>query len=154
MKELKHRGKTYHDIPSQHRSSKLPGRLDILADMEKIFQLAMAAGKLSVALKAKELIGKEMGLFLPPSQRAKIKLNELSDEELMEALEEAEQEKINVAEQQQTIVQENVLLQAKLDCQKELYAEKHLQRERENQEFEDKRRKAYGPPANAVMPQA
>jgi len=152
MKKLKHRGKTYHDIPAHNRSSKLPGRLDILANMEQIFQLAMATGKLSVALRAKELIGKEMGLFLPASQRAKIKLNELSDEELMEALDEAEQEKISVTEQQKTIVQENARIQAKLDSQKEFYAEKHLQRERENQEFEAKRRKVYGPPENAVTP--
>jgi hypothetical protein len=56
MKKLKHRGKIYHEIPVQNRSSKLPSRMDILADMEKIFQLAIAAGKLSVALRAKELI--------------------------------------------------------------------------------------------------
>jgi hypothetical protein len=154
MKKLKHRGKTYHDIPAQNRSSKLPSRLDILADMEQIFQLAMATGKLSVALRAKELIGKEMGLFLPASQRAKIKLNELSDEELMEALDEVEQEKVSVAEQQKMIVEENARLQAKLDSQKELYAEKHLQRERENQEFEEKRRKAYGSPEKTMLPQA
>lgn len=49
-----------------------PSRKQILDDMEKIFILALEMGKINVALRAKELIGKELGFFLPPSKRSKV----------------------------------------------------------------------------------
>jgi len=72
MKNLHNVSQTNHNRPQQNKCEDYPSRKQILNDMEKIFILAMEMGKINVALRAKELIGKELGFFLPPSKRPKV----------------------------------------------------------------------------------
>ncbi len=63
-----------------------------LEDLEKIFSLTMAQENFTIALKAKELIGRAQGLFSlkSPSKKDKITLDGLSDEELSQLVGEIE----------------------------------------------------------------
>ncbi|MBL0941854.1 MAG: hypothetical protein IBJ00_03880 [Alphaproteobacteria bacterium] len=72
MKNLHNSNRTNSPYSQQDDYQEYPSRKPILDDMEKIFILAMEMGKINVALRAKELIGKELGLFLPPSKRSKV----------------------------------------------------------------------------------
>ncbi|OJW50127.1 MAG: hypothetical protein BGO67_02015 [Alphaproteobacteria bacterium 41-28] len=54
---------------------------DILKDLESIYAMAMASENFSVALKAKELLGRQMGLFIP-KQKNQVSLSDLSEEDL------------------------------------------------------------------------
>lgn len=54
----------------------------ILDDLETLYTLALEKENFSVALKVKELLGKECGLFFPSAQRKPVSLKELSDEDL------------------------------------------------------------------------
>jgi hypothetical protein len=80
---------TTNPTPSitQNNVHDYPSCAQILKDMEKIFVLALEAGKFSVALRAKELIGKEMGLFLPPSKRPQVNMHHSNNGNLKETLE-------------------------------------------------------------------
>lgn len=65
----------------------------ILKDLEEIYTLAMDQGHLAVALKVKELLGREQGLFLKRKQldpTDKVSLAKLSDEDLCHLMEEIE----------------------------------------------------------------
>lgn len=54
----------------------------VIRDLERIYKIALKTGKLTIALKAKELIGKAFGLFkTPPSNKIPL-ISELSDEQL------------------------------------------------------------------------
>jgi len=58
---------------------------NILRDVDDLYQLALENGNFSVALKAKELLGREYGFFAPkppPSQKEKMDLNAISDEDI------------------------------------------------------------------------
>jgi len=57
----------------------------ILRDLENLYQLALEKENFSSALKAKELLGREYGLFAPKSptsQKEKMDLNNISDEDI------------------------------------------------------------------------
>lgn len=62
---------------------------DILKDIEGIYVAAMEKGNFSVALKAKELLGRECGLF-STSKKKPFSLTELSDDELNRLIQEIE----------------------------------------------------------------
>ncbi|MBY0502187.1 MAG: hypothetical protein K2P93_09370 [Alphaproteobacteria bacterium] len=65
----------------------------ILKDIEDIFEQALAKANFSVALKAKELLGREQGLFLtkrPPSKKETINLADLSEEDLLQLIQQLE----------------------------------------------------------------
>lgn len=58
---------------------------NILRDLEDIYQLALEKENFPSALKAKELLGREYGLFVPKStssQKQKMDLNNISDEDM------------------------------------------------------------------------
>ena len=59
---------------------------DTLNDLEDIYAMAMAKGNYTVALKAKELLGKEQGLFSSHKkaslQRDRISLADFSEEDI------------------------------------------------------------------------
>ena len=67
-------------------------RNDILQDLEDIYTLAMEKGNFAVALKAKELLGREQGLFSPksPALNKEVCLADLSDEDITRLIEEIE----------------------------------------------------------------
>jgi len=68
-------------------------KTEILKDLEEIYLQAMEKGNFAVALKAKELLGKELGLFiLTPAnaEKRKISLADLSDDELNSLIEDIE----------------------------------------------------------------
>lgn len=68
-------------------------KTEILKDLEEIYLQAMEKGNFSVALKAKELLGKELGLFGLSSangSKRKISLADLSDDELSSLIEDIE----------------------------------------------------------------
>jgi hypothetical protein len=57
----------------------------IFHDLDTIYDLALESGKLAVALKVKELMGKEYGLFSGKNKNARLKglaLDSLSTEDL------------------------------------------------------------------------
>jgi hypothetical protein len=65
----------------------------ILKDIENIFVLAMSKENLSVALKAKELLGREQGLFLTRRTSSKnnvTNLSSLSEEDLINLIQQLE----------------------------------------------------------------
>lgn len=65
----------------------------ILKDIQDIFVLAMSKENLSVALKAKELLGREQGLFLtrrPSSKNDVTNLSSLSEEDLINLIQQLE----------------------------------------------------------------
>lgn len=65
----------------------------IFQDLEEIYHLAIEKGHLAVALKVKELLGREQGLFIPKAsskKSGKISLSQLSDEDLSGLMKEIE----------------------------------------------------------------
>ncbi len=64
---------------------------DIIKDLESIYAMALASENYSVALKAKELLGRQFGLFTP-KQKDKISLVDLSEEDLERLIVEIERE--------------------------------------------------------------
>ena len=64
----------------------------ILKDLENLYALAMEKGNFTVALKAKELLGREQGLFSGASRKKKLSLENLSDEELEALIQELERQ--------------------------------------------------------------
>lgn len=66
---------------------------DILKDLESIYAMALASENYAVALKAKELLGRQFGLFTP-KQKDKISLADLSEEDLERLIGEIERELI------------------------------------------------------------
>lgn len=67
----------------------------ILRNLEDIYERALAKGNFSVALKAKELLGREFGLFSlkkPSSKKAKISLTHLSEDDIMHLIVEIKNE--------------------------------------------------------------
>jgi len=65
-------------------------RSHILKDLENLYALALEKGNFSVALKAKELLGREQGLFSGASHKKKLSLESLSDEDLDAFIQELE----------------------------------------------------------------
>ena len=63
----------------------------IINDLEEIYSLALAHENYSVALKAKELLGKTQGLF-SGQKKSMFSLSDLSDEELQELIQQIENE--------------------------------------------------------------
>jgi len=61
---------------------KHPSTSQILSDIETLYALALKKENFSTALKAKELIGREYGLFLPHTYRKKLSLKDFSDEDI------------------------------------------------------------------------
>lgn len=74
---MKHNGPSGGPHMKKH-----PSASQILDDIETLYTLALEKGNFSAALKAKELIGREYGLFLPHSYRKNLALKDFSDEEL------------------------------------------------------------------------
>jgi|JI6StandDraft_1071083.scaffolds.fasta_scaffold915601_1 hypothetical protein len=69
--------------------------LDILKDLEDIFTLAMSKGNFSVALKTRELLGRELGLFrskINSSKKEGLKLTDFSEEDLNRLVDKGEQQ--------------------------------------------------------------
>lgn len=65
----------------------------IVKDLEEIYHMALEKGNFAVALKAKELLGRELGLFgLKGSSipQNKVSLNDLSNEDILHLIEELE----------------------------------------------------------------
>ena len=67
-------------------------RENILGDLEWAFQMAIETGNMSAAIRAKELQGKEMGLFITSTtgKANQKKLKDLTKVELLELLKEVE----------------------------------------------------------------
>jgi hypothetical protein len=68
---------------------------DILQDLENIYTRALAKGNLAVALKVKELLGRECGLFSLKnrlSKKANVSLDTLSEEDVQRLISEIEQQ--------------------------------------------------------------
>lgn len=65
-----------------------PSAQDILKDLENLYVLAMEKGNFAAALKAKELLGRESGLF--SSRKTKVSLADLSDEDIERLIQEVE----------------------------------------------------------------
>jgi len=65
---------------------------DILNDLEYIYMQAMENGNLAVALKTKEILGREHGLFSQkkPPRKEEVTLEDLSDEDIKRLIEEIE----------------------------------------------------------------
>lgn len=66
---------------------------DILKDLEEIYLMALGKGNFSVALKTRELLGRERGLFNLKNSACKkktISLEDLSDEDITHLIEELE----------------------------------------------------------------
>ena len=71
----------------------LPSSVGILKDLEKIYLMALGKGNHSVALKVKELLGREVGLFTlknSATAKNKISLKDLSDEDIAQLIKELE----------------------------------------------------------------
>lgn len=69
--------------------------LDILNDLESIFNLAMSKGNFAIALKTRELLGRELGLFQSKtnsSKKEELKLTDFSEEDLNRLVDESEQQ--------------------------------------------------------------
>jgi hypothetical protein len=69
--------------------------LDILNDLENIFNLVMSKGNFAIALKTRELLGRELGLFQSKtnsSKKEELKLTDFSEEELNRLVDESEQQ--------------------------------------------------------------
>ncbi len=66
-------------------------RTSIIKDLELIYKMAIASESFAVALKAKELLGREFGLFAP-KKKPKISLANLSEEDLQRLIMEIEKE--------------------------------------------------------------
>ena len=69
--------------------------LDILNDLEDIFDLAMSKGNFAVALKTRELLGRELGLFQSKKisfKKESVKLTDFSEEELNHLVNESEKQ--------------------------------------------------------------
>ena len=64
----------------------------ILKDLENLYALAMEKGNFAVALKVKELLGREQGLFSGASRKKKLSLENFSDEELDVFIQELERQ--------------------------------------------------------------
>lgn len=65
----------------------------ILKDLEEIYFMALGKGNYSVALKTKELLGREAGLFSgkqSPLKKKLVSLNDLSDDDITNLIEELE----------------------------------------------------------------
>lgn len=72
--------------------------MDILKDLQEIYLMALDKGQYAVALKVKELLGREAGLFAPKNnivEKNKFSLESLSDETITRLIEELEA-KVNV----------------------------------------------------------
>lgn len=66
---------------------------EILKDLEDLYQLALEKENFPSALKAKELLGREYGLFFPKSssaQKEKMALSNISDDDIHHLIEELE----------------------------------------------------------------
>jgi len=66
---------------------------DILKDLEKIYLMALGKENFSVALKAKELLGRQLGFFAlknPMLKKNKLSLEHLSDEDITHLIKELE----------------------------------------------------------------
>ena len=61
-------------------------RDQILSDMETIYRLALDDGKWSVALHAKELQGKAIGLFTPSPLPTVARIADMTEDQLQEFL--------------------------------------------------------------------
>lgn len=59
-------------------------KIEILKDLEDIYRQAMEKGNFTVALKVKELLGKELGLFTKDAKarNGRISLGDLSDDDI------------------------------------------------------------------------
>ncbi len=60
-------------------------RLKFVADLEKLFEIALEKENFTIALKAKELLGRERGYFRPPEKSTslfQVDLKALDDEQL------------------------------------------------------------------------
>ncbi len=66
-------------------------REETLSDLENIYTLALAHENYSVALRAKELIGKAQGLFRE-NKPYKMNIEDLTDQELAELIQKVENE--------------------------------------------------------------
>ena len=66
---------------------------DIIKDLESIYEMAIASESFSVALKAKELLGREHGLFMP-KKKTSLSLADLTNEDLERLIVEIENELI------------------------------------------------------------
>lgn len=62
---------------------------DILRDIEEVYASAMEKGNFTAALRAKELLGRECGLF-SVSKKKKFSLSDLSEEDLNHLIQELE----------------------------------------------------------------
>jgi len=65
----------------------------ILNDLEALYLMALEKGNFAVALKAKELLGRELGLFALKNSsvtKDKVSLNDLSDEDITHLIKELE----------------------------------------------------------------
>lgn len=65
----------------------------ILKDLEEIYLMSLEKGNFAVALKAKELLGRELGLFALKNTSAiknKLSLSDLSEEDIIRLIEELE----------------------------------------------------------------
>lgn len=67
-------------------------RHKILADLEQIFQEALTTGNYPAALKAKELQGKELGLFRDKKEALPLSLSALSTPELQALIEDLQKD--------------------------------------------------------------
>jgi hypothetical protein len=66
----------------------------ILKDLENLYLLAMEKGNFTAALKAKELLGRECGLF--SHKKNKLSLADISDEEIDRLIQEIEVQMIQM----------------------------------------------------------
>lgn len=62
---------------------------DILRDIEEVYTLALEKGNFTAALRAKELLGRECGLF-SASKKKKVSLADLSEEDLNRLIQDIE----------------------------------------------------------------
>jgi len=73
-------------------NTSLTGPADILKDLENIYISAMDKKNLAVALKVKELLGREVGLFSPKNRVLQnISLADLTEDDIDHLIEEIEQ---------------------------------------------------------------
>lgn len=59
-----------------------PASSGILKEIRELYMLALEKGNFSVALKAQEILGRELGFTQPKSEKEKIDLNDLSDDDI------------------------------------------------------------------------
>ena len=65
-------------------------REEILKDLADLYETAMKEGKYAVALKAKELLGREQGLFAQNKPKQQGSLVDLSEEDIIRLISEIE----------------------------------------------------------------